>query len=51
MPQTAQKLADDCDIEKSNLIPIEKDRINTTLSTLHKLAKALNVDVKQFFEF
>ncbi len=48
---TVQKLADECDMEKSNLIPIEKGRINTTLSTLNKLSKALNVELREFFEF
>lgn len=47
---TVQKLADECEIEKSNLIPIEKGRINVTLSTLYKLSNALNTDVKLFFE-
>lgn len=40
-----------CDIEKSNLIPIEKGRINVTSLTLLKIAQALEVDVKEFFEF
>lgn len=40
-----------CDIEKSNLIPIEKGRINVTVLTLLKIAEALEVDVKKFFEF
>ncbi len=40
-----------CDMEKSNLIPIEKGRINTTSLTLFKLANALEVDVKEFFVF
>ena len=48
---TVQKLADECDIEKSNLIPIEKGRINITLSTLLKLSKALKVEVKMLMEF
>jgi transcriptional regulator with XRE-family HTH domain len=47
---TVQELADECDMEKSNLIPIEKGRINTTLSTLLKISKALGVPIKEFFE-
>jgi transcriptional regulator with XRE-family HTH domain len=47
---TVQDLADKCDMEKSNLIPIEKGRINTTLSTLLKISKALDVPIKEFFE-
>jgi transcriptional regulator with XRE-family HTH domain len=48
---TLKELADTVEIEKSNLIPIEKGRVNVTISTLYKLAKALNVEVKEFFEF
>ncbi len=48
---TTQALADECDMEKSNLIPIEKGRINTTALTLLKIANALKVDVKDFFDF
>ena len=48
---TIQALADECDMEKSNLIPIEKGRINTTAITLLKIAIALKVDVKDFFDF
>jgi transcriptional regulator with XRE-family HTH domain len=48
---TTVQLADACDMEKSNLIPIEKGRINTTALTLLKIANALNVDVKDFFKF
>lgn len=47
---TTKELGYMCDIEKSNLIPIEKGRINVTLDTLSKIAFALNVDVKDFFE-
>jgi len=48
---TVKELGYECDMEKSNLIPIEKGRINVTISTLVKIAKALNVEVKSFFEF
>lgn len=40
----------ECDIEKSNLIRIEKGRTNPTSLTLKKLGKVLNVPVKDFFE-
>jgi transcriptional regulator with XRE-family HTH domain len=36
-------------MEKSNLIPIEKGRINATAITLLKIAKALGVEVKELF--
>jgi len=48
---TTIQLADECDMEKSNLIPIEKGRINATATTLLKIAKALKVEVKEFFNF
>ncbi|MBK9801299.1 MAG: helix-turn-helix transcriptional regulator [Bacteroidetes bacterium] len=43
---TTKELGYLCDIEKSNLIPIEKGRINVTISTLVKIAKALEVELK-----
>lgn len=48
---TVKELGFRCDIEKSNLIPIEKGRGNVTALTLYKIAAALEVDVKDFFEF
>lgn len=39
-----------CDIEKSNLIPIEKGKINITMKTLIKIARALEVEPKQLLE-
>jgi transcriptional regulator with XRE-family HTH domain len=44
------QLGVECDIEKSNLIPIEKGRINVTVLTLLRIANALKTDVKTFFE-
>ena len=40
-----------CDMEKSNLIAIEKGRRNVTVKNLLKIAKELNCEVKDFFEF
>lgn len=48
---TSKELGLRCDIEKSNLINIEKGKINVTANTLLKLANALEIEVKQFFEF
>jgi transcriptional regulator with XRE-family HTH domain len=48
---TSKELGYQCDMEKSNLIPIEKGRINVSATTLLKIAEALEVDVKEFFEF
>jgi len=44
------ELAYMCDMEKSNLIRIEKGRTNPTTLTLRKLSKALKISVKTFFE-
>lgn len=48
---TTVELADASDMEKSNLIPIEKGRINVTATTLLRIARALKVDVQDFFKF
>lgn len=42
---TIKELGLECEIEKSNLIPIEKGRINVTILTLVKIADALNVEL------
>ncbi|HTA83985.1 MAG TPA: helix-turn-helix transcriptional regulator [Bacteroidia bacterium] len=47
---TSKELGYQCDMEKSNLIPIEKGRINTTIGTLIKIAKALDVDIADFLK-
>jgi transcriptional regulator with XRE-family HTH domain len=44
-----QKLADISEMKRSSLSVIEKGEINVTLSTLNKLAWALDVEVKEFF--
>ncbi len=47
---TVTELGYKCDIEKNNLIPIEKGRVNVTVSTLHKIAWALEIDVADLFK-
>ncbi len=47
---TINHVAAECDMEKSNLIPIEKGRINVTAGTLLRIAEVLEVDVKEFFK-
>lgn len=42
---TIADLAYMCDMEKNNLIPIEKGRRNVTLNTLIKISKALEVEL------
>ena len=48
---TSNELAMRCEMEKSNLIAIEKGRRNVTAKILFRLAKELDCDVKDFFEF
>lgn len=46
---TIKQLGLECEIEKSNLVPIEKGRINVTILTLVKIAGALDVDLIELF--
>jgi len=48
---STNKLANLCEIEKSNLIPIEKGRINVTIKTLIKISEALNVGLQEILNF
>ena len=48
---TSKELGYRCDIDKSALIHIEKGRINVTVTTLAKIAEALEVEVLEFFKF
>lgn len=43
---TIKALGLECDIDKPNLIPIEKGRRNITILTLVKISKALEVELK-----
>jgi transcriptional regulator with XRE-family HTH domain len=46
-----QDLAARCNFEKSNMSRLEAGRANATLSTLEVVAKALNVNITEFFKF
>ena len=46
-----QVLAAKCNFEKSNMSRIESGSINSTISTLNKVAMALNVPIKELFDF
>lgn len=48
---TLEELGFLCDMEKTNLSPIENGRGNVTALTLYKIAAALQVEVQAFFEF
>ena len=47
---TIKELGFRCDIEKSNLIPIEKGRVNVTIKTLVKICNALDIDLKDLLK-
>lgn len=44
-----QDLAAKCNFEKSNMSRLEAGRVNTTLATLEKVAKALDVNIIELF--
>jgi len=46
-----QDLAAKCNFEKSNMSRLESGGANATLSTLEIVAKALGVEVVEFFKF
>jgi transcriptional regulator with XRE-family HTH domain len=46
-----QGLADDCEIQKSQIARIETAKINTTIKTLVKIANALDVEPKELLDF
>jgi transcriptional regulator with XRE-family HTH domain len=46
-----QDLAAKCNFEKSNMSRLEAGRVNPTLSTLEKVAKALDVTLAELFSF
>ena len=46
-----QDLAAKCNFEKSNMSRLESGRVNPTLSTLEKVANALDVTLAELFAF
>jgi transcriptional regulator with XRE-family HTH domain len=44
-----QKLAADCNFEKSNMSRIEAGKTNPTILTLYKIANALDVEILALF--
>ena len=46
-----QDLAAKCNFEKSNMSRLEAGRVNPTLSTLEKVAKALDITLAELFSF
>lgn len=48
---TQQDLANDLDIEISQISRIERGLINTSIYNSYKISKALDIDVKDLFDF
>lgn len=46
-----EKLALEAGIEYSQIFDIEHGKINTTISTIHLIAKALDIHEKELFDF
>jgi ribosome-binding protein aMBF1 (putative translation factor) len=46
-----RKLALQADMEYSQLSKIERGAVNTTISTVYALSNALEIPMKQFFDF
>lgn len=46
-----QVLAAKCNLEKSNMSRLEAGRVNSTLSTLNKIAQGLEVNIVELFKF
>ena len=46
-----QVLAAKCNFEKSNLSRLESGKVNSTISTLEKVSKALEIDIVELLTF
>ena len=46
-----QDLAAKCNFEKSNMSRLEAGKVNSTLSTLEKVANALDITLAELFTF
>jgi transcriptional regulator with XRE-family HTH domain len=46
---TQNYLAVQCDFEKANMSRLEAGKMNLTILTLHKISKALEVDMSELF--
>lgn len=45
-----EKLANEAGVDRTYIPKVEKGQINITINSLEKIAKALNVEIKDFFE-
>lgn len=48
---TQHQLAIDTEIEISQISRIERGILNTSISNVHQIAKALNIDIQELFNF
>ncbi|MBE8725215.1 helix-turn-helix domain-containing protein [Flavobacterium hungaricum] len=46
-----QGLADDCNIDKSQIARLEVAKVNTGIKTLFKIANALGIEPKELLDF
>ena len=46
-----EMLANDADIPINQIGRIERAEISTSLNTIYKIAKALEIDIKELFDF
>ena len=47
---TQNDLANRCDFEKASMSRIEAGKTNITILTLHKISRALDIDIPEFFK-
>jgi transcriptional regulator with XRE-family HTH domain len=47
---TQNDLATHCDFEKASMSRIEAGKTNITILTLHKISRALDIDITEFFK-
>ena len=47
---TQNELATQCNFEKASMSRIESGKTNISILTLHKISKALNVEMEEFFK-
>ena len=46
-----EKLANNCDLDRTYVASVENDKRNISIINLEKIVKALNVSLKDFFDF
>lgn len=48
---TQEDLANDCNVPLSQIGRIERGEVNTTISTVYAISKALDLNVEELFKF